>query len=405
MLSPQQTTKACVPSYRALCHVVLGFILCLVVVHSPFHPNGMEGLKVELVDVKLTEQGHAKSQSNHPSIVAPDLPIYSMKMCPSTKSLFDQSDLNKTIQEATNFHIHGGNLLSVARFKNQAVDFTLSTMNLTFITKGRASKAIPTVTDDHTANIKRFIQKNGVRRGGYGKPLPGEFAPPWPLLNEKRRMDVTEPWSAARYRASEGPKGHCKNLTKLRLDNTPEYEAKWICGDFSNCTVISIGSNDQWGMETALKAHGCTTHTFDCTLAGNVVKNRPPNSPNMHFHPHCISSKTYTENGRSYMTYGDMMALTNLTSSPTLLKLDVEGFEYEVLQKMLVDNYLLPLQIQIELHWGTKMVDVPWMLRTITSAELALFFGMMYTSGGYLPMHRVDACPVCQEVLFGKVLC
>ena len=94
-----------------------------------------------------------------------------------------------------------------------------------------------------------------------------------------------------------------------------------------------------------------------------------------------------------------------LTSSPTLLKLDVEGFEYEVLQKMLVDNYLLPLQIQIELHWGTKMVDVPWMLRTITSAELALFFGMMYASGGYLPMHRVDACPVCQEVLFGRVLC
>ena len=85
--------------------------------------------------------------------------------------------------------------------------------------------------------------------------------------------------------------------------------------------------------------------------------------------------------------------------------MDVEGFEYDVLTQMLQDDYLLPLQIQVELHWATKMVDVPWMLRTLTSAELALFSGMMFTSGGYLPVHRDESCTVCLEVLYVRALC
>ena len=79
----------------------------------------------------------------------------------------------------------------------------------------------------------------------------------------------------------------------------------------------------------------------------------------MHFYPHCISSHTAyidEETKRSYMTYREMIDWTGLQTPPsTLLKMDVEGFEYDVLTQMLQDDYLLPLQ-----HWATRMVDVPW---------------------------------------------
>ena len=306
--------------------------------------------------------------------------------------------------------------MSVTAFKNSAIDNTLKKMKVKFESSAVVSPekkegqppVVEIIEKDHVKKIMSIIKKKNDPRGGYGKPLPGTFTPPNnPLIWEDRRIDVTEPWDKQRWRASEGPKGECLRLTKLS-GSKRSYEDKWICGDLQSCTVISIGSNDQWGMETALKEYGCETHTFDCTLKDNKAKNQPPNSPNMHFYPHCISSHTAyidEETKRSYMTYREMIELTGLQTPPTLLKMDVEGFEYDVLTQMLQDDYLLPLQIQVELHWATKMVDVPWMLRTLTSAELALFSGMMFTSGGYLPVHRDESCTVCLEVLYVRALC
>ena len=69
---------------------------------------------------------------------------------------------------------------------------------------------------------------------------------------------------------------------------------------------------------------------------------------------------------------------------------------------------VLPQQIQVELHWGTRMTGVPWMPRLRSSGELALLTGMMFTGGGYMPILRqyvLPWCPACLEVLYFRVAC
>lgn len=39
---------------------------------------------------------------------------------------------------------------------------------------------------------------------------------------------------------------------------------------------------------------------------------------------------------------------------------------------------MLPMQISVEFHYATRMFDVPWRLRSVTAAEIAMFIGLMY---------------------------
>ena len=105
-----------------------------------------------------------------------------------------------------------------------------------------------------------------------------------------------------------------------------------------------------------------------------------------------------------------------LHSPPAYLKMDVEGFEYDIFAQMIQKDQerrreetfqtqqqreeghhnqgqgfrqiawsstgfassMLPDQIQVELHWATRMTGVEWMPRTLSAGELALFDSMMY---------------------------
>jgi hypothetical protein len=195
------------------------------------------------------------------------------------------------------------------------------------------------------------------------------------------------------------------------------------------CHILSVGGNDNWKFEVAAAdTLGCITHTFDCTLHDNTPKNKP-NRPDLRFYPHCLDGRTYTDShGRSYVTYKDMLQLTGIVVPPTYLKIDVEGFEYDVFSQMIQDDRLrqqqqqqqssttagvvvstslLPQQIQVELHWATRMTGVEWMTRTRSAGELALFSALMYSGGGYLPIHQDfnPHCSTCMEVLYYKVVC
>jgi hypothetical protein len=98
------------------------------------------------------------------------------------------------------------------------------------------------------------------------------------------------------------------------------------------------------------------------------------------------------------------------TKPPTLLKIDVEGFEFRVVPSMLrkSPSEIWPEQIAMEVHFGTRMVDEPTMLRTRTAAEISLFFGQLFNYGGYLPVkvkYFDPGCPPCLEVLMVRILC
>ena len=66
-----------------------------------------------------------------------------------------------------------------------------------------------------------------------------------------------------------------------------------------------------------------------------------------------------------------------------------------------------PEQIMIEVHWATRMVEVPSMLRTRQALEISLLFGQLFTHGGYLPVKSKyfdPHCSTCLEVLLVRVL-
>ena len=71
-------------------------------------------------------------------------------------------------------------------------------------------------------------------------------------------------------------------------------DEKRVCGGpvEAPCTVVSIGSNHQWGFERAVAAAGsCHIHTLDCTVAATV----PPGlRSRVTFHPICLGEEDRT---------------------------------------------------------------------------------------------------------------
>lgn len=60
----------------------------------------------------------------------------------------------------------------------------------------------------------------------------------------------------------------------------------------------------------------------------------------------------------------------------------------------------------MEVHWATRMVDVPWMPRTRTAAEISLFFGSLFNRGGYIVSEsNFLGCEPCDEVLLVRAMC
>lgn len=203
-----------------------------------------------------------------------------------------------------------------------------------------------------------------------------------------------------------------KNLCLAATQEQKEQPQSTV-GD--ECNILSIGSNDQWGFEIDVmeKLSGCVTHTFDCTLKDNTPKQKPQND-NINFYPYCIGLSGVQ--GSSHLTYEKLCEVVttrqNKTatklSPPNLLKMDIEGFEFDVISMMLSSpTSLWPEQIMLEVHWATRMVGVEWMPRTLTAAEISLFFGTLFNHGGYIVvnMQMFEGCQPCLEVLLVRVVC
>jgi hypothetical protein len=156
--------------------------------------------------------------------------------------------------------------------------------------------------------------------------------------------------------------------------------------------------------------HNCVTHTFDCTVQNPST----PGHDNINLYLYCISSKDEVIDERQYVTYSKIMQIANMTKPATLFKMDVEGFEYDVLVQMIEEARqsgsmdMLPTQISVELHYATRMYDIPWRLRSVTSAEIAVFIGLMYNQGGYVLVKHENigpGCFPCAELVFLRAFC
>lgn len=356
---------------------------------------------------------------------------FDTSVCNHAISMFPKLSVIETAyQEAENFHNRGGNLKRIQLYLDKQIPFTYGTLGMSYIPEIETSAKVSPGDKSISSIIKEEMKaKDTKKRGGYDQGyLPGKFDPRHEALHtrrERRWIDVLEPNAIDRWLAAIGPELQCSRLTRIRTDK--EYEDKYMCDydklsskefeDMSDkneksntCDLISIGSNDQWGFETAVtKETNCRTHTFDCTIGKPSKK---PSQESVLFYPHCISDADKIMNERSYLSYSSIWTKTGMKGAPKLLKIDVEGFEYDVLTSMLRDakdlgEDMLPEQISIELHSATKMYDLPWLLRNRQSSEVALLTGMLYRVGGYLPVKTSwhKGCAQCLEVLYVRVFC
>ena len=132
----------------------------------------------------------------------------------------------------------------------------------------------------------------------------------------------------------------------------------------SSCVVYSIGGNNKWSFENDLLARTlCEVHTFDCT--GDRSRFHVPNHTRLTFHYICLSAypkqpKEEEEDAVVGRSMGNSWTLLEMQqklghSRIDLLKMDIEGFEHDLLHSWpkleLVEasqNILLPMQILVE---------------------------------------------------------
>lgn len=192
------------------------------------------------------------------------------------------------------------------------------------------------------------------------------------------------------------------------------------------CVIYSIGSNNEWEFEEAIyEKTNCTVHTFDCTV--DLEKSQPPIKirDRVKLYPYCIGSRDMIVNGMQFLTYDSIHEAIKVKTLPIYLKIDIEGFEYNVL-KALIDSRskTLPDQIALEIHMTTIKVFIehaqlghnhiisdtdviggPGPERIRGTGEIALFMDYLWRSGGYylIDRHDNEECTLCSEILLAKI--
>ncbi len=176
-----------------------------------------------------------------------------------------------------------------------------------------------------------------------------------------------------------------------------------------DCIIISLGSRNMWDFEEDIyaKMPNCKIHTFDCTVP---VGSQPPKniSSRTTLHRICIGSKdSTTKDGAVFKTWESIMTVIKATKEPLYLKMDIEGYEYQVLQSIVDAGKLMPVQIAFELHYRTQMRRLPWYLRSKSSAEIVTFMEYLHHEGGYFLIDRHDNpfCDHCSELLISRLPC
>jgi len=372
-------------------------------------------------------------------------------LCQSTMKLFHNvTEVNLAIEANIHFHQRLGNLKSIMNYLNEYQQSTLDALNVQFLPKPPedatpASNVTSAKDADNNRGMIEYLQQyyatNDVKRGGYGQPLPGTLSSNYsPKIIQDamfggRWINVIEPPTNERYTAGTGPVGpQCSNMLTF---SPGTYEEKKLCIPTSSpsssrtnvdCNILSIGSNDQWGfeMEVTQQLPGCVTHTFDCTLSDNTPKKKPMND-DINFYPYCIGSSenqgptllpydklwdavmTRQNDNKNTVSESRTKQQSAIISPPKLLKMDIEGYEFDVLHNLLSssDSSIWPEQIMLEVHWATRMVGLQWMPRTLTAGEISLFFGGLFNFGGYMVVDakKINGCDPCLEVLLVRVLC
>ncbi len=248
-----------------------------------------------------------------------------------------------------------------------------------------------------TYNGKRHIWSKNLLyelQDYYNSPKQGKKTPNIPLEKPKwKRFDLL------------GPVLGCPKLKSYGRGDSE----KRFCGDLNktkDCVVLSIGSACAWDFEQAIYAQtSCRVETFDCTVNCKVpvgIEDR------VHFHHRCMGSREQSRASNHFYDYEAILGYLGMKKPPTFLKMDIEGYEYEVMRSImeLDDQDMYPEQIAMEIHYKTQVSNgLGWSYRYLTAGELAVFSETLWEYGDYALLDRHDntRCPHCTEVLLGRI--
>lgn len=195
---------------------------------------------------------------------------------------------------------------------------------------------------------------------------------------------------------------------------------KWTCGIntlTAPCHVFSIGSNGNYQFEEdILKNTPCAVSTFDCTMK-NRGGGKVLHSSRHKFYLKCLGSEEKAASDEDFVSMRGAKALAE-AETVDFLKIDIEGFEFDVLGAPFDVRHKddLPRQIAMEVHvqhvyWGSSYYGADGLDNLlypraphITAPELALFFMHLGTLGYAVAYQEKNpACPHCSEFLLLRV--
>ena len=235
------------------------------------------------------------------------------------------------------------------------------------------------------------------KRRHYISPLPAPAAP----TDAYGLRDLAFPVTHARFDAL-GPVFPCP-APLLHVFGSGDDE-KRVCGDLraaagGDCAVVSVGHGGEWSFEAAIAAAfpRCAIHTLDCTMGPAPL----PPGLEVTYHRLCLGGR----DGGNFATWANFSKTVLGGRAPAVLKMDIEGYEWEVLEALTTAEARagLPLSISLELHY--RGLPGPWADRYRSPLEIGAFMEHLFTRGGYMLVDRHDnpRCPWCTELVIARL--
>jgi Methyltransferase domain len=222
---------------------------------------------------------------------------------------------------------------------------------------------------------------------------------------------ATEPLWHDRFRPFKPVISCPKNLVRYGSEGDG---GKWLCGIESlkrPCSIISLGSFQVFDFEEAmLNQTPCNVYTFDCTSEARTLNDRH------RYFKRCIGVK---RNGdASFVSLDEAIELTG-DVTPSILKMDIEGWEFDVLSMWNTSYKHLPAQLSFEVHfqhlyYGSKYYKnrlagshetLVWPgISEVTMCQLSLLFFHLANLGyGIVNQEPNYACGYCSEFTLMRV--
>lgn len=183
----------------------------------------------------------------------------------------------------------------------------------------------------------------------------------------------------------------------------------------SLCSIVSIGSNNEYDYEMdIIDRMPCEIHVFDCTVDNPTPPEKLAKSSRFFFYKLCIAAQDDKEKRLGTWQSIALLASHNATRPILSLKIDVEGWEFEVLKQVgspdMVKMQLVPMQIACEIHQLSFIkYGIPQYSRlnsrsplcSVSNKQIRDLVVETMGSEGYLLADRNDNpfCPTCTEVV------